>query len=58
MTETPTDPAAQFRELAAAGEEIAAALADSGATKQGQVVQALAQIARQLADQLESFNED
>ena len=54
MSNIPTNPAEQFRELAAAGDEIAEALAGNGAPSQGQIVAALAQIVRQVADQLEA----
>lgn len=54
MSDIPTNPADQFRELASAGDEIAEALVENGAANQGQIVAALAQIVRQVADQLDS----
>ncbi len=53
MSDIPTNPADQFRELASAGDEIAEALVQNGAANQGQIVAALAQIVRQVADQLD-----
>ena len=54
MSDIPTNPSEQFRQLATAGDEIAEALSQNGAANQGQIVAALAQIVRQVADQLEA----
>jgi hypothetical protein len=54
MSEIPSNPAEQFRQLAADGDRIAEALTQNGAAQQGQVVAALAHIVRQVADQLET----
>jgi hypothetical protein len=54
MSETPQNPAEQFRQLAADGDRIAEALQQNGAAQQGQVVAALAHIVKQVADQLDT----
>ena len=54
MSDTPQNPAEQFRQLASDGDRIAEALTQNGASQQGQVVAALAHIVRQVADQLDT----
>ncbi len=54
MSATPVNPADQFRELADAGDKIAEVLTESGAPNQANVVTALAQIVRDVAEQLDA----
>ena len=54
MSAAPVNPADQFRELADAGDKIAEVLTASGAPNQANVVTALAQIVREVADQLDA----
>ena len=54
MSDTPQNPAEQFRQLASDGDRIAEALTQNGASQPGEVVAALAHIVRQVADQLDT----